>query len=109
MRTAGSQRCRRTRAGHANRATDVDLLAGEGFDNSVGNFVIGVAQCADIAALRAEPRYGDRGISGLAAAGDEEFGSLNLGAGGGKLVHPHDDVLYRATGAENFRGRITQS
>ena len=100
------QRYRRTRARHPQGAADVDVLAGERLDDGAGDLVVMIAERADIAGLAAEPGHGDRGIAGLAAAGDEEFGRLHLGAGIGEFVHPHHNVLHGAAGAQDFAGFV---
>ena len=72
------------------------------------------AERARKAHLAAKAGDGNRGISGLTSGRDQEFGRLNLGAGIGKLVDPHDDVLHGAAGAQDAgmifsRMRVTQS
>ena len=97
------QRHGRKRAGHAQRAAAVDVLAHENADNAVGDFVIAAAKRAGKRHLAAEAGDRDGGIAGLAAAGDEEVGRLHLAAGIGEFVHPHHNVLHGAAGAQNSR------
>ena len=63
--------------------------------------------------MAAKPCYGNRGVSGLAAGRDQEFGRLNLCAGIRELVHAHDDVLHGAARAQDawifFATRLTQN
>ena len=102
-------RHRRARARHPQRAADVDAFARKCLDDGIGDVVILVAQRADVTHLGAEARRSDRGIAGLAAAGDQEFRRRHLGAGLREVFHPHDDVLHGAAGAQDSRCRFSQS
>ena len=64
--------------------------------------------------LRPEARGGDGRIGGAAAAGDDEIGGVDFGAGRREGLHAHDDVLHGNAGAEDRRafrpfGALSQS
>ena len=72
-------------------------------NDAVADLVVGAAERSGEGHAPAQPRDGDRGIGGAAAAGDDEFRGRDLGAGRGKILHAHDDVLHRDAGAQDFR------
>ena len=99
------QRHRGGRAGNAHGVAAIDLLAPQALDDTTSEFVVVVAERAGEADRAAKPGRCNGGIAGLAAAGDQEFRRLHLGAGVGEFVDPHHDILHGAAGAENA-GRV---
>ena len=91
--------------GYAQHVAAIDVLAGEAVADAVGELVVMVAERAGETHAPAQPRDRDRGVAGLTADGDDKIRCLRLGAGVGKFVDPHHDILHGAAGAEDA-GRV---